>query len=177
MKEAAQKISFLFWPLLSAIALMLCLCGCETGDGHRHYHPEVSVPDGHEQAFQLSATGVQIYSWTGTNWAFREPEATLFDAEKKFVGKHYKGPAWEGIDGSKVTAKVVTNAPAYNPNSIPHLLLTSDKVTGTGIFSGVTYIQRVDTVGGKAPADPGTNAGQEARVDYSAAYVFYRLKK
>jgi len=39
----------------------------------------------------------------------------------------------------------------------------------------VTYIQRVDTVGGQAPADgcDKSRAGSEAPVDYQASYYFY----
>jgi len=39
----------------------------------------------------------------------------------------------------------------------------------------VTYIQRVDTVGGQAPADgcDKSRAGSEAPVDYQATYYFY----
>jgi hypothetical protein len=46
---------------------------------------------------------------------------------------------------------------------------------GTGTFSKVTYIQRVDTAGGKAPSDgcDQAHADAEARVDYTAYYYFY----
>jgi len=38
----------------------------------------------------------------------------------------------------------------------------------------VTQIQRVNTVGGNAPANPGSVTGEEARVPYTAEYFFYR---
>jgi Protein of unknown function (DUF3455) len=53
-------------------------------------------------------------------------------------------------------------------------LLGAVKSDGPGIFDGVTYIQRVNTVGGIAPADPGDFLGEEARVPYTADYFFYR---
>jgi hypothetical protein len=37
-----------------------------------------------------------------------------------------------------------------------------------------TFIQRVNTVGGKAPADPGDFEGEVVRVPYAAEYYFYR---
>jgi hypothetical protein len=45
---------------------------------------------------------------------------------------------------------------------------------GPGIFDGITHIQRVNTVGGIAPADPGDFVGDQARVPYTADYFFYR---
>lgn len=45
---------------------------------------------------------------------------------------------------------------------------------GPGIFDGVTFIQRLNTVGGVAPAEPGDFVGELARVPYAADYVFYR---
>src|SRR5206468_943717 len=43
-----------------------------------------------------------------------------------------------------------------------------------GIFARTTYVQRVNTVGGRAPGTAGTAAGQVARVPYTAEYYFYR---
>jgi hypothetical protein len=156
----------------------LLTAGCVGLDeGRDSYHPEVAVPDGQEQAFRLHADGVQIYSWSGTNWVFRAPEARLLNDRNEVVGKHFAGPTWEGMDGGQVIGKVVTNAPAYNSNAIPHLLLKVVSAPATGTFAGITYIQRVNTVGGKAPPAPGSAVGEEARVDYSAEYVFCRETK
>jgi len=53
-------------------------------------------------------------------------------------------------------------------------LSLSAKSSGPGVLNGVTFVQRVNTVGGKAPAAGGTVIGQEVRVAYSAEYFFYR---
>jgi hypothetical protein len=45
---------------------------------------------------------------------------------------------------------------------------------GPGILERVTFIQRVNTVGGNAPADPGDFPGEVARLPYTAEYFFYR---
>ena len=45
---------------------------------------------------------------------------------------------------------------------------------GPGIFAATTFVQRVNTVGGKAPAMPGNVMGQVARVPYAADYFFFR---
>ena len=40
--------------------------------------------------------------------------------------------------------------------------------------TGTTFIQRVNTTGGKAPSTDGAFVGQVARVPYTADYFFYR---
>lgn len=62
--------------------------------------------------------------------------------------------------------------------SIPWFLLTAKKTEGTGVLGKVTFIQRVDTVGGKAPAGgcDAAGGGKELRVDYTATYRFYGPK-
>jgi hypothetical protein len=56
-------------------------------------------------------------------------------------------------------------------------LLGAVSSEGPGIVHRVTYIQRVNTVGGLAPADPGDVPGEVARVPYTAEYFFYRAHR
>ena len=134
----------------------------------------IQVPAGNELAFHSFATGVQVYKWNGTAWAFVEPVANLY-ADAGFrgqVGTHYAGPTWESNGGSKVVAKRVDNTGCTpDANAIPWLLL--EVVLNDG-FNAATYIQRVNTSGGVAPTTPGTTVGQEARIPYTAEYFFYR---
>src|SRR5262249_34838833 len=134
----------------------------------------LQVPDGNKVAFHVYAIGVQIYQWNGTAWVFIAPMAALFaDAGYHgLVGIHYAGPTWESNSGSKV---VGTRLDACTPdtNSIPWLKL-SGAASGNGVLQNVTFVQRVNTVGGKAPSTSGTTVGQEVEVPYSAEYVFYR---
>jgi hypothetical protein len=119
--------------------------------------------------------GVQIYTWTGTSWSFVSPEALLFavDEDHDLVGFHFAGPTWEGLDGSEVVGAVIDSC-TPNPDAIPWLLLGAASNEGHGIFGRVTFIQRLNTVGGKAPSVPGTVPGQVARVPYTADYFFYQ---
>jgi hypothetical protein len=55
-------------------------------------------------------------------------------------------------------------------------LLEATLSEGPGIFSRVNFIQRLNTVGGKAPSNPGSSVGEVARVPYTADYYFYRAK-
>lgn len=141
----------------------------------------LEVPAGHEVSFHAYAEGVQIYRSSETapgvySWVFQGPEATLYAnaAHTGVVGTHYGGPTWESNSGSKVVAVKVQGA-TVDAAAIPWLLLVSSSTTGPGIFEGTTYIQRVNTVGGLAPAEGanGGNVGEELRVPYTAEYYFY----
>jgi hypothetical protein len=107
-------------------------------------------------------------------WAFVGPVATLYSADRKPVGKYYAGPTWESNDGSRVTGKQLAVAPAGAGN-IPLQLVKTEPAMGAGAMAGVSYIQRLNTKGGVAPAaacDAGAK-GQRKTVAYEADYVFY----
>ena len=59
-------------------------------------------------------------------------------------------------------------------NSIPWLRLNALSSEGPGIFADTTYIQRIHTVGGKAPSRAGTTVGEVVEVPYNADYFFFR---
>ena len=133
----------------------------------------LQAPAGAKVAFHVYASGVQIYRWNGTSWALVGPDAVLSaDAGgHSIVGTHYVGPAWETNSGSKSVGTVIDRCTA-DPNAVQWLSLSA-KSTGPGVLNGVTFIQRVNTVGGRAPSAGGT-IGQEVRVPYLAEYFFYR---
>lgn len=143
--------------------------------------PAALKPAGVSVYLEAPATGVQIYS-CGKNaagawaWNFKGPEAELFDAQKKPIGKHYGGPTWEGMDGGKVVGAVKASAPAPAANAIPWLLLDIKSREGTGIFTQAREILRIATVGGAAPSEScdETRSGQESRVPYTASYLFLK---
>jgi len=135
----------------------------------------LQVPAGNEVAFHAYASGVQVYRWSGTAWVFVEPVANLF-ADRNYhgqVGTHYAGPTWESNSGSKVVASRLTGC-TPNASAIAWLKLGTVSTEGPGIFDGVTFVQRVNTTGGTAPAAPGSFVGEETRVPYTAEYYFYR---
>lgn len=79
------------------------------------------------------------------------------------------------VDGSTVGAAAVPGASNPRPNAVPELLLKANLNSGDGIFGKVTYVQRLDTRGGLAPA--GTCAsGTQTAVRYSADYAFWAAK-
>lgn len=144
---------------------------------------EVAVPSGLKLLLKVEAKGVQIYKAvegkSGTlEWALEAPLADLFDDKGKTVGCHYDGPSWEMTDGSKVVrdrAFEVKSAPAPNQKEDIAWLLV--KVKGEegkdGMCSSAVYIQRLQTGGGKAPANLPKNLGTKVGVAYKAVYYFY----
>ena len=131
-------------------------------------------PAGSTLVFHAYARGVQIYRWDGASWTLVGPSAQLFaDAKSKaLVGTHYTGPTWKSTSGSTVVGAVIDRC-TPNPDAVQWLLLGAVKNEGPGVFQGVTHIQRVNTVGGKAPAEAGT-FGQVREIPYTAEYFFYR---
>jgi|SRR5450631_1245973 len=173
-------------PLISG-TLQMSLCIAVAGCAAAPSVPEpLRVPTPQALIQQLHATGVQIYQCQPTKsdpsqfeWAFKQPEATLLTKGGRNFGKHYAGPTWEANDGSKVIGEVVARSDSPKPNSIPWLLLRAKAIAGNGLFTGVQFIQRLNTVGGNSPmvGCRQDQAGQQLRASYTADYLFYGTKR
>lgn len=143
----------------------------------------VQVPAGQRIAMETVGAGDITYECrakkdmpSAFEWVFVGPDAKLMDRSGKVVGRYYGPPAtWESNDGSKVTATQLAVAPASAGN-IPLQLVKANPATGMGAMQGVTYIQRVATQGGVAPAVActATNAGQKQVVKYQADYIIWK---
>ena len=144
--------------------------------------PDAIQPPADEDLVLIArATGFQIYVCRSDGegklaWTLKAPEADLFDEQGKVIGKHFGGPTWQLNDGSQITGKMVTKVDAPDANAIPWLLVTVTSNSGHGALSRVTSIQRVNTVGGLAPAtaECSQSSGEvEFESSYSADYYFY----
>ena len=146
------------------------------------------------------AVGTQNYicllAPKGFAWTFFGPQATLFGDDGQQLTTHFLSAnpdengtlraTWQhSEDTSAVWAKAVANStdPAYVvPGAIPWLKLQAVGVeqgpTGGMALFGTTFVQRVNTTGGIAPAADGCrhagDIGKKAPVPYTADYVFYR---
>jgi len=166
------------------LATMANFAGVATAQGTPAMDvPDILAPPGSSVLlFELDANGVQIYACEADPndaasyvWTFKAPEADLFNSRGEVVATHFAGPTWQGTDGSAVVATVAERSDAPEAGVIPWLLLEAEEHAGGGAFSTVTYIQRLDTVGGVAPAEGCDEAheGEEARVPYEATYAFF----
>ncbi|MFG2970948.1 DUF3455 domain-containing protein [Streptomyces sp. NPDC048288] len=140
-----------------------------------HAPAALAVPDGNKLTGVYSAHGVQTYTCADGAWKLLEPAATLSDKRDRAhrpVALHSRGPVWVStVDGSAVNASAVANS--AKDGAVPELLLKATATRGAGTFEGVTYIQRLDTEGGVAPAAACTGTDQIS-VPYSATYAFYK---
>jgi hypothetical protein len=138
--------------------------------------PAVLVPPaGNVQVSAFAAAGVQVYQCTAGAWVFIEPAASLAGWVRRPRGPHaavhFRGPSWQStVDGSLVEAAAVASSPVAG--SIPELLLQARRTRGDGAFGQVTYIQRLSTSGGVAPAGSCTD-GATTGVPYRADYRFF----
>ena len=183
----STKVNNLARPLvgsLFAITFVIIVVGCKRESISPPQVPDnLKVPDGQTVLLKAFGKGVQIYDCKANAedpgkfvWVFKAPEADLTNEDGHKIAKHYAGPTWEANDGSKVVGEVQQKADAPHPGAVPWLLLKGKAHEGTGTFAKVTYIQRVDTEGGVAPAAAGCDQARvnaEARVDYKANYYFY----
>ena len=139
-------------------------------------------PAGSVLLFELSARGDQIYTCEAKPddasafvWTFKAPEAELLNRHGELVGTHFAGPTWQGNDGSAVVGAVLERADSPDAGAIPWLLLEATDHTGSGAFSTITYVQRLNTAGGIAPETgcDADHAGAETRQPYEATYAFF----
>lgn len=143
----------------------------------------IDVEDGNKVFLVGHAIGVQIYrcnsSAAGSSWGFVAPRADLYGDNGKVIITHYGGPTWEAKDGSKVEASRVDGV-TMDETAIPWLLLkVGSKSAGSDgdRLTGTTFIQRVATTGGVAPAPSACNsetANDVVEIPYTADYYFWK---
>ena len=160
---------------LIATALAAAVTGCAS--------TAALTPAGEVPLMTVAAHGVQIYECRAAQgaapaWAFVAPEADLFDASGRRIGKHGAGPFWQHEDGSRFTGTVRSRMDSPRPGAIPWLLLTAKNDGPAGAFARVSSVQRVETVGGQPPAD-GCSAGalgKRVHIAYRADYVLHVVR-
>jgi Protein of unknown function (DUF3455) len=140
----------------------------------------LQVPVGQVLLFRAFAAGTQNYECQSNDagtmaWVFRQPRAVLVGDDGESLGIHGRGPFWAAYDGSRVVGSSPVSAPGGDPaHDVPLLLLRATPGEADGRFVGVSYIQRLDTRGGAAPAGPCDPEQQPTlAVPYLAVYYFY----
>jgi hypothetical protein len=141
----------------------------------------VTVPSGHRHALTLKALGTLNYecrAHAGMSgayaWVLDAPDAALRHWSGLPVGRYYGGPTWEYRDGSRITARVIAASPSHG---LPTQLLQTTSIGRSGEFSDVTYIQRLNGVGGEPTATcDRASVGRGHSVDFSADYLFYKKR-
>ncbi len=142
------------------------------------YFSHIKTPDTVEPVMRLQGRGVQVFRCeahgSGYSWVYRLPEAELVDGSGKPLVRHGANFSFEHGDGSRLLGTIVKYDDAPDPKDLRWLLL-STRSFGEGALSGITFVQRVNTVGGMPPSR--CDASQQSRllrVDFSADFVFYK---
>ena len=160
---------------------------------------DIQVPAGNKAFLVGHAVGTQNYiclpSGAGFKFVLFTPEATLFADNERQVITHFFSPnlspippeilgtiraTWQhSRDSSIVWGGQAIAAPVAD--AIPLLLLPAagvqDGPTGGHTLTATTFIQRLNTAGGLAPAagcSQLANVGAKAFVPYTADYFFYK---
>lgn len=189
-----------------AVVLTTTMTGASHRDSDRETPPPVptdlEVPEGNKLFFVGHAFGTQNYiclpsatAPTGVAWTLAGPQANLFDRHDRQITTHFLSPnpdeagvaraTWQDSEDTSAVwarAAAMTSDSAYvAPGAIPWLKL---EVVGDArgpnngrTLTVATWIQRLNTTGGVAPATGCTasaNIGARTFVPYTADYFFYR---
>jgi hypothetical protein len=158
------------------------------------------VPPPNKVVFVGHAIGTQNYvclpSGSGVAWTLFTPQATLFRKQGQQLTTHFFSPnpdpednntvraAWQhSRDSSTVWGRVTDSSSDANfvaPGAIPWLTAETAGVQGGPLGSDrmtkITFIQRLNTVGGSAPTtgcSVPTDVGKRSFVPYRADYFFF----
>ena len=170
--------------IVPASLIAACASGPMTKPFDQAALPEtVKVPAGHRVALETVGVGEITYecrpkanAGDAHEWVFVGPKADLNSRSGAKLGSYYGPPAtWAANDGSKITGAQVAVAPSSAGN-IPSQLVKANPAVGMGAMSGITYVQRVATQGGVAPASAcdKSAAGRKEIVKYQADYIFWK---
>ncbi|SPE31759.1 conserved exported hypothetical protein [Burkholderiales bacterium] len=142
------------------------------------FHRPLKAPEAGVEVLRLRGQGSQIFRCesqaAGPRWIYRLPEAELRDVQGELVVHHGANLSFEHVDGSRVFGEIVDHVPSPNDDSLPWLLLKT-RAYGPGALSVITYVERINTVGGMPPARcEAAQLNQVLRVPFSADFVFFR---
>lgn len=134
-----------------------------------------------EASFMLSAEGVHVFECKpaagGYAWTFVAPDVTLYEAGRSAATQTVPDQ-WDATSDRSSVSATVRSTQGAGGNALPWALMTARPGGESGLFAGVTSIQRVNTSGGVAPATgcSESSAGSEARVPLRADYYFYKRR-
>jgi hypothetical protein len=89
------------------------------------------------------------------------------------VGRHFVGPTWEFVDGSRVVGELVSKASGTTVKDIAWLKLSVKDPPKSGLVAGATSVLRIDTKGGvfEGACD---SEGELHSEPYAATYIFVK---
>lgn len=194
-------LSFVCAAALAVVSLVSSLQPARAEDLKPPAVPtNIQVPAGNKLFLVGHAVGTQNYICLpadgGVKFTLFTPQATLFKEQKQITTHYFSPNPFEGgtvratwqhsKDTSTVWGKVAdgnsSSDPAYvAPGAVPWLLVTivgaQEGNKGGDKLEETTFIQRLNTAGGVAPATGCTvltDVGNKAFVPYTTDYFFYK---
>ena len=183
MKRLIRLDRVLLAAIVAALAAWPLAQAATAGPAEPVVPGAIQLPEGNKLFLVGHAAGIQIYSCnitaSGHGWALVAPRANLYDDNGKLLATHFRGPTWQANDGSYVVGRV-ENQVTVDPTAIPWLRLAAASTAagpdGDRLLE-TTYIQRISTTGGLAPAVAACTAetaGTVEEVPYTADYYFWK---
>ncbi|MGY6270594.1 DUF3455 domain-containing protein [Achromobacter denitrificans] len=167
--------------------IMLAATGVAAGNPAAAAQDDVplimQVPAGNTLAWRASARGSVTYECQAIQtdgsryaWIIRHAAATLGSDGNARAGSYESPPeTWRAADGSVLTGMEAVRAYS-GPDRLYDQLVLANPARGSGLLTGVTYIQRLVAAGGAAPRTPcsAAAAGQREQIPYEADYLFWK---
>lgn len=177
-------------PALAAACAVLVLSGCtslgERSIGADSLRPVAKITPPSDQVARWTMKGSGDISYecrqrggsvSAFEWVTGSVQMTLKSSVGETVGRVYEGPTWEFADGSKVVAeKTLGGVNSLNTDSLYEALFKVTQGGGSGVMSGIDYVQRLNPQGGEPPKSSScrqADNGRVERVPFTADYVFF----
>ena len=176
--------------VLSACAAALLLGACagrplnlNLNQSQQALPEGVRVPAGHQAVLRAQSSGNLSYECQAVRrapfeyaWLLRNRNITLTDSNGNNI-THLPGAraSWTHSDGSRLLAREFIEVP-NGPHNLPLQRYTAESFTPPGALRNISYVQRVNTVGGWISVTPCSSAelGMRMSVPFEAEFVFWR---
>lgn len=134
------------------------------GNGTATYVAEASTADSAKLVWKLKQTTAELSEF--------QPDP---NAKETTITVHLtEGAVWTAVDGSSLGGREKRSVPAPVSISLAWASFEVLKTEGQGLLSGYSFVQRVQTHGGAAPATPPAHQEDTTQVRFAAEYWFYR---
>jgi hypothetical protein len=134
------------------------------GNGTATYQAEPSASDPAKFVWKLKRTTAELSEF--------QPDPNV--KETRITVRLTEDDVWTAVDGSRIEGSEKKSVRAPVSFSLPWASYDVVKTGGQGLLSGYSFVTRVQTHGGNAPASPPAHVGDSVQVRFAAEYWFYR---
>ncbi|MDO9359888.1 MAG: DUF3455 domain-containing protein [Polaromonas sp.] len=175
--------------LLMTAAMLIAGCGASPlarfdAAQQQGLPADVRVPAGHQAVLEARASGELQYECQAIKrapfeyaWLPRDRSIELRDGSNSAIVLSRSGRSWVHRDGSQLAVREFVEVD-NGPHSLPFQRARVEPSTLSGALHNISYIQRINTVGGLPSVRNCSSAelGMRVQVPYEAEYVFWRAR-